>query len=433
MLLRFFITIIFLILFSINIYSGKLFLYLNIKHNNGYKINFYLKKISFISNTNKIFSFSINKKITSFKIFNQIFLKKINLPNGQYNRVILTFKSNKKIELFYPIKVKNNSKAIFFIWNVKASLKGNNFKPLITIETQKIPLRGELVFVTSKEEDLLFFIRVDKNQVCAVMDIVGSPVEMALSCINDKIFVLTEKNHNINVIEVSSFKKSDIFVLPFVIKPQILTKFFNNLIVGDMVNNRIMMVNNENGELQGNIEIGEGLSDIKIWENKKYIIAASSNEQLLYFLNENLKILKTVKLACNPNILFVYNDFLYITEPDCNFVLKYNLNSGIIQKKYRIFSPNRVLVLDSKIYITSLSGKYLYIVNPKYYSYSKKIKLSMLVDRISYCIRRGWIYLSAKNKDKIEVIDLNSEKSYGTIELGAKPYDIKVGRTLFCK
>ncbi len=434
MFLRIIYPIIFFLFFTINIYASKLFLYLNVEHNIGYKFEFFLKKIYFVSIDNKIYKFSINKKIYSYKAFNQFFLKKIKLPDRHFEKVVLEIK-NKKIEIPLSLKLrKNETEALFFVWDVKSSIKGSNFTPSIHVKNQEIPLRGELVFVTSKEKNALFFIRVDKNQVCAIMKIESSPVEMALSCINDRIFVLTEKSRNINVIEVSLFKKTDLFILPYVIKPEILSKFSDTLIVGDKENNRIISVKSDTGALVKSIEIGERISDIAISQKNEIIVVSSYNEQTLYFLDKDFNIVKTLKLNCSPYSLFISDDMLFVSEPDCNFLLKYNINFTRIEKQYRIMSPNRVLFLDSNLYVTDFRKKYLYIFYSNQSSFSKKIRLSIVPDRISYCKRRGWLYLSAKYSDKIEVVDLNLEKSYGIIELGAKPYDIKTGRTsTICK
>ncbi len=429
MFLRIF-QILFLVFLTINLYGAEIFLYLNLENNERFNSSLYIKSITFLDNSLKSYRFSVGKKIHSMKKFNQYFLKKIILPKGFYNKIIVEFK-NYKVSLSVRIKInKNNYFACFLIWNVRASIKNKKFFPILYFRNQEIPLRGELLFVTSKIENALFFIRVDKNQVCAVMKINGAPVEMVLSCNKDKIFILTQEDKDIKVVEVSTFKKSDVFLLPYIISPDLITKYSNNLIIGDSENNRLLMINNNDGSIINSKEIGEKISDIVGIEEKKLVIFSSYNEQRLYFLDENLNIVRSIKLDCNPSSLYFYDNYLFVSESNCNIVLKMNLNTGRFDNQYRIIKPYRILSLDSNVYITGYSKKVLYILHPKQSSYSKKIRLSIIPERIDVYKRRGWIYISAKKSKKIEVIDLNSEQKTGIIELGAIPFDIKIGRTL---
>ena len=74
MFLRF-IFFIFLILFSLNLYSAKIFLYLNIENSNRDDLRLKIDKITFYSNDLKPFKVKIKKQILSNLSFKQKFLK----------------------------------------------------------------------------------------------------------------------------------------------------------------------------------------------------------------------------------------------------------------------------------------------------------------------------------------------------------------------
>ncbi len=416
-------------LFSTYLYSANIFIYLNIENNLSQNFKIDIKKLSFYNNHNKIVTYKIDKIFTSKSDFNQEFVKKININEGVYNRVMITTEKG-ILNIPANIKINNETGSIYLVWDIRNSFTNGKFSPKITVKNQKVPLRGELLFVTSKEENALFFIRVDKNQVCSVMGINGSPVEFVLSCINDKLKILCENSKDIKIIEVSTFKRSDEFILPFVIEPDLLETADDYLIIGDSSNNRLITVNSANGAFENSVEVGENLSDIIYWSDEKKIIVASKNEQIIYILDKNLQILKSKKLNCSPDSLYLKDNFLFISETDCNTLVKLNLKNYSFEKRYRIVSPYKITIFKSTIFITNFFQKFISLIDEQQSFSSKKITLTFVPSRLAMCERRGWLYVSAKFSKKIGVIDLFGERATGVIDIGAKPYDLQVGRSL---
>ncbi len=415
-------------LFNENINAAKLFLYLNIERK-VLNYSIFIKKIEFVSRSGKRFSFKINKKFSSNRFFNQDFIKKINIPQGIYVKSII-FLKEEKISLPLNLKISNEeTQCLFVVWNVRASIQNKRFYPVLYLKKQEIPLRGEILFITSPEENTLFFIRTDLNQVCASLRIDGYPVEMALSCNDDKIFVLTKLNKTIYSVEVSTFRISDEFVLPFVVEPEYLIKANNKLIIVDPNYNKVISIDSESGNLIGNIQIGENLTDIVYSEKVNKFFLSSYQDQQIYVLNDNLQTISSIQVNCSPISLFLLKNYLYVSGSSCNTVFVYNILNYLSVKKLNFYSPFKIVYINTNMFVAEYQNKFIDIKYPEQFSPSKKINLSIIPFNLSACERRGWLYVSSRTKKYIEVIDILREQVVGKIFLGAFPYDIKVGRS----
>ena len=420
----------YLTIFSLNLYSAKIFLYLNIENSNRDDLKLKIDKITFYNKDLKSYKVHIKKQILSNIVFKQIFLKKFFLPSGLYTKLAI----NDKINIPINLKIgKNETQCLFLIWNIKSSFENGKFKPKLFFKKQIIPLRGEILFVTSEKDDVLFLIRLDKNQVSYAITVNDSPTEISLSCFQDKIYILTKKSKTIYVIEASTLRIIDSYLLPYVNSPEFLTKTSNSLIVIDPLNNKVISINKDTGNLINTLQVGDLISDVENITNSDNFLIASKNEHIIYMLNDNLQILKQFKTNCAPQKIYIKGNFVYVLEPNCNYIEIFNLENGKVIKKMRAISPFDMIYINSKIFIANHSQKQLDIFYSNQFFSSKRIPVSINPFKIISCKRRGWIYTISTHKKYIDVIDIGSEKLFGKIYLGAIPYDLKVGRTVGCK
>ena len=418
-----------LIIFSLNCFGGELYLYLNIEKplSKIYRLN--LKKLSFIDLSDKKTSFKIDKRFSSDLDFNQGFIKKIYLSEGSYKGVeIVTDSVKLKLPVNFKIN-KDEKKCLFLIWNVKASINGENFNPQIYVKKQEIPLRGEILFVTSDTENALFTLRADTNRVTYVKKISNNPKDISLSCSNDRIYIVSSDKKIVNVLEASTFRVIDTFLVPVVINPEILTLISaDRLIIVDSEYNRIVKMDSETGSLIRSINIGDKLTDLIFNKSNNKLYVSSYNDRSILILDNDLNLYRKIKTEGASSKLYIDNNELFVSEYDTGFVEVFDLLTN--QVKYRIKTdyPYEIVGLNDRIFISSYNDNKVGVLFKGQKNIYKNIKLAGSPFKIRLYYKRGWLYVVLRDMGQIAVIDVQKEEVIGYIDIGYKIYDLKIGR-----
>ena len=415
--------------FNINLFSSELYLYLNIEKPLSKAYHLHLNRIGFIDITDKKFSFKINQKFSSKQDFNQKFIKKINIGEGNYKNVEIITKSGRyNLPVSFKIN-KNEKKCLFIVWNIEASVNGKDFKPQIYIKKQEMPLRGEIIFVTSDTENVVFTLRADTNRVTYVIKIADNPKDISLSCSNDRIYIVSSDKKIVTVLEASTFRVIDTFLVPAVINPEILTLISTDrLIIVDSEYNRIVKMNSETGSLINNINIGDKLTDLIFNKSNNKLYVSSYNDRSILILDNDLNLYQKMKTEGAPSKLYINNNELFVSEYDTGFVEVFDLLTN--QVKYRIKTdyPYEIVGLNDRIFISSYNDNKVGVLFKGQKSIYKNINLAGSPFKIRLYYKRGWLYVVLREMGKIAVIDVQKEEVIGYIDIGYKIYDSKIGR-----
>ncbi len=423
------------------LHSAMLHIYVNSFYPIEQKLSFFIKSISFISEKGNTLKFRVNKKIASEASFSQQFLKTVKIPEGKYTILKIKIKkatfNNKEMKIKSPyfdlnlnLKISDKqTKALFVLWNIRSSVKEGEFVPVFAVQRQNSPLRGEMLFITSDSANTFYVVRVDTNQVSATINISGAPKEMALSCLNDRVFVVSKNNGKVNIIEVSTFRLLDSFVLPVVNSPEFIEKGKTGLYIADPEYDTIINVDEQTGSLLNNIKIGDGLSDILYVGETDKIVISAYNDRNIYILDSSLNTQKILKTEGSPKSVFYDSGKLFVSNFDTGILSVRDFSTMETEKNIRIMSPLKAVKSDNRLFVADYNGKKIDIVNLEQNEAVRSIYLPGKPFKLSVCFKRGWLYAALRNRKEIAVIDILKESVMGFIQLGSKPYDVKVGRS----
>ncbi len=389
-----------------------------------------------------VFHLEYVDEISSTIPFRQIYLGGGEVPSGRFdsigikiNKVCLNQKSLKLSTEYTKIPInlyirKDESVCIFIVWDVKSSVEGSKFIPRFYARIQERPLRVETVYATCEDTDTLFAIRADTNQVIASLGISGGPKDLVADSNKDRLYVLSENERKLNIIELSNFRKMDSFFLPLVSNPRYLALVgSNDAVITDPESNYVILIDLSSGGLIASKRLGYSPSQVIYSEEQDQIFVSSPEDQVVYVLDHNLNQINEFSIGQNPRGIWEREGYLYITDYTTGMINFLEISSGDLRGQVMSgLGAVRILGTSDRIYVTNQEEGSLSLLTPDNLFLLKKISVGKEPFSMVICSRRGWLYVGLLGEKAIAVIDTTAERLIGKIKLGCRPFGLAIVR-----
>ncbi|AEH45656.1 hypothetical protein Thein_1800 [Thermodesulfatator indicus DSM 15286] len=439
MFLRIFLILLFVLSFTVvPCHASRLNFFLNIVNPTSDNIVLKIKNISVSVNNETHVLRDFPQTISSRVNFGQTFLGWISFEKGIISQVTLVLDEvsiNDKVlpiektKITLPVDYKISSKksvCFFVLWDVKASLKSKKFIPIFSLNIQRVPQRGDNLYISSDDSSTIFVVRTDINRVVGSLYVPPEPKSLDIDRINDQLIVVSDKLRLLSIIDISSFCLVDSFVLPMVDSPQYLSFVSRNLVVvTDPVTSNILLLDIPSGNLLVSKRLGYSPSDILFDSNLNKIFVSSPKDQSVYILSKNLDLLNKIKVGQSPRGMAILGKNFYVADPATGMVDVFRIDSW--SHVGRILSGRgavKVFSYIDRIYVSNEKEGTISVIFRDQMAASKKIRVGKQPFDMIASSKRGWLYVALRGEKAIGVIDLNSLKLIGKISLGCKPFDL---------
>ncbi len=390
----------------------------------------------------QVFHLDCIDKVSSNLPFGQVYLGGGEVSSGRFDGIGLRIKAaylnRKSLKLSknyieVPINFnlrKEESVCLFIVWDVGSSVEGSKFIPRFYGRLQERPLRAETIYVTCEDTDTLFAIRADTNQVIASLAIPGGPKDLVADSNTDRLYVISEQERRLNVIELSNFRKVDSFFLPRVSNPRYMTLLGSSeAVITDPESNYIILIDLSSAGLNASKRLGYSPSEVIYSKDRDWIFVSSPDDQIVYILNHYLDQINSISAGPSPRGLWEESGYLYVTDYTTGMVSLFDLGSGnLVGQVMSGLGAIKILGTSDRIYVTNQKENTLSLLTPGNLSLFKKISVGKEPFDMTICSQRGWLYIGLLGEKAIGVVDTTTEKLIGKIGLGCRPFGLTMAR-----
>lgn len=320
------------------------------------------------------------------------------------------------------------SRTLIMTWDDKKSLASQSqFKPELTVHTPKFPLLANLAYVSCPDIDTLYLLSTDRNRISGSFAIKGKPSYMAYSAIRKRLYILSEEQGSITVVETATNRIVDQFKIPMTMSPS----FFMTpdgtwgYILDEKRGNLIRMDLNR-GSMDKKVHLGYQPRYLAWHEAGQRLVLSSGLDQKIYFLDpETLTVQDTLLVGSNPDGLLVKDSVLYVAEQGSHTISTFDSNTLQPLKKITVgFAPRRLLEKDNSLYVSNFHGNSVSLILARQQRVARSIPVGKGPFEMALSNQRKWLYVTAQEDGAVSVLDQTSNKLVTTIELGTKPADI---------
>jgi YVTN family beta-propeller protein len=320
------------------------------------------------------------------------------------------------------------SRTLIMTWDDQKSLANQSqFKPEITVHAPKFPLLANLAYVSCPDIDTLYLLSTDRNHISGSFAVQGKPSYMAYSPTRKRLYILSEEQGSITVVETATNRIVDQFKIPMTMSPS----FFMTpdgtwgYILDEKRGNLIRMDLNR-GSMDKKVHLGYQPRYLAWHEAGQRLLLTSALDQKVYFLDpETLKVQDTLLVGSNPDGLWVNDAYLYVAEQGSNTISIFDSNTLQPLKKLSVgFSPRRLIGKDNNLYVSNFQNNSVSLILARQQRVARSIQVGKGPLEMDLSNHRKWLYITAQDDGTISVLDQTSNKLVTTIELGAKPADI---------
>jgi DNA-binding beta-propeller fold protein YncE len=430
--------------------GGWLSVFLNLKEPAGQEIALDLVAVEVKAGSNWFSLRSDLLIINAKKIGNgQIFIARNGLPVNDYDSLRLTFSktvlrdggaetlltmAKPEVEMELPTRLslrKGDSHSLFVTWDVSSSMvDAKTIAPAMNTALQAIPLIKDLNYIACPEIDTIYVIRTDKNWVISSLGVPGKPTYLDIDRSTNRIYVLTNEEYAINVIDIITNRIVDKFYIAVDNEPNFMTlspdKRFAYIL--DQIGGNIVKMDLETGALAERATVFYKSQYALFLEDQNQLAISALDTNKVYLLDpENLVVLNSFTVGTRPQGLLSWRNFLFVAESGSNTVSSYNLLNYQQQARTNVgFSPRRLLLKNNQIYATNFMGGTITVMLPGQLNVSGQVPLGGTPLELAASESRRWLYVGDSDKGGVSVIDATSNRINRFIELQTLPVGMAV-------
>lgn len=320
------------------------------------------------------------------------------------------------------------SRTLIMTWDDQKSLASQSqFKPELTVHAPKFPLLANLAYVSCPDIDTLYLLSTDRNRISGSFAITGKPSYMTYSPTRKRLYILSEEQGSITVVETATNRIVDQFKIPMTSSPS----FFMTpdgiwgYILDEKRGNLIRMDLNR-GSMDKKVHLGYQPRYLAWHEAGQRLLLSSALDQKIYFLDpETLTVQDVLLVGSNPDGLLINDDFLYVAEQGSHTISSFDSNTLQPLKRITVgFAPRRLLEKDNTLYVSNFHSNSVSLILARQQRVARSIPVGRGPLEMALSSQRKWLYVTAQDDGAVSVLDQTSNKLVTTIELGSKPADI---------
>jgi YVTN family beta-propeller protein len=359
-------------------------------------------------------------------------LSKASIKEGTLEKPLSLEDSVVEIELPASIDLsKGDSKSLFVIWDVQASLASpNSFKAAMTASIQSIPILKDLSFVACPELDTVYVVRTDKNWVISSIGVQGEPTYLGVDTERNRLYILARDINSILVYDLNTNAIIDKYFIAMDNKPSFmfLSPDKQSAYLLDEIGKGIAKVN----LLQGIIETKVTLTfqpDYGLYiEDQGRLALSAPDTNMIYLLNpDNLLVVQSIAVGNYPQGLAYFQNLIIVAEGISNKITSYSLVDGKQQNTENVgFSPSRLLIRNNQLYSTNLLSNSVTVMFPNQLNVVNEIRVGGKPLEIIATQDRFNIYVGNDDMGGLTIIDSASNFVIGFVDLAASPLGLAI-------
>ncbi len=322
------------------------------------------------------------------------------------------------------------SRTLFISWDDEASLAQKAvFAAKMQVLAPRLPLLADLAYVSCPDIDTLYLISTDRNRVSGSLAIKGRPSHMAYSAARKRLYILSEEQASITVVETATNRIVDRFKIPMTVTPSyFMSPYGNTGYILDEGGNYLIRMDLNQGSMERRVRLGYQPRQLIWHEDGQQLILSSGLYQKIYFLDsETLETRDTLLAGSSPDGLLADREYLYVAEQGTNTLGIFDLASRQAVKRVPVgFAPRRLLKKDNTLYVSNFRSDSVSLVLVRQLRVARSISVARGPLEMATSERSKWLYVAAQDGGVISVIDQTSNRLATTIELGSKPADLVV-------
>lgn len=322
------------------------------------------------------------------------------------------------------------SRTLIISWDDKASLaRDSRFAARMAVMSPRQPLLADLAYVSCPDIDTLYLLSTDSNRISGSLAIKGRPSHMVYSPEKKRLYVLSEKDSSITVVETATNRIVDQYKIPMTVSPSYFMSPHGNWgYILDEGGNYLIRMDLNQGSMAKRVRLGYQPRHLIWHEASEQLILSSGLYQKVYFLDpETLDTKDTLLVGSSPDGLLVDDDYLYVAEQGANNVGIFDLASRQAVKRLAVgFSPRRLLKKDNTLYVSNYRSSSVSLVLVRQLRVARSIAVASAPLEMASSERSKWLYVTGQDDGVVSVIDQTSNRLTTTIELGSRPADLLV-------
>jgi len=385
---------------------------------------------------------------------NQVLLAESQLEEGDYEKIRMEVlnpifsreqkefnltmpQQDNKVELNIAVSIRANiSAALFLNWFPNKSIASeNDFRPLITVERQKLSPPNVLLYVTNRGSNYVSVIDRFENRVVAVIGVEQNPTGIALSPEQDRLFVLNSGSNSISIIDTSQdFARdriqliSGIQPIEMALIPSLDDRNGGKLYISNQGSNDVSVVDISRKAQIKSISVGNKPLGIVANPERQEIYVVNSGSNSISIIDSQTDTVKNIiDVDTNPLDAVVVNDFLYVLNGGVNRITLINLILGKIDGSINVSSNLRNALFSkqfNRVYLTHYDTSQISFLIPSSRIITRTIDADIKPMELAIDETRNSLYVAGHNSNKIAVIDPISEMVEKIITVGKNPYGI---------
>jgi len=436
--------------------GGLLSLFLNLKDKNGPLLTMDVTTIDVLADDGSwqpVLSETVAIRAGEIKK-GQKFLVRTALPPGTYSRLrfhlgaayvvkadgkqcfLTPVQPSIEMTLRQPLVVhEGDSRSLFLTWDTRASLKNNVFLPFMIVAPVLKHMIADVAYVACPEINTVFMIRTDKNQVYDSMAVRDGPTYLFGSTNgnsgNDRLYALTRRKALVKVISPSANRVVAEYNLPMAAQATYMALSPDGAYgyVIDRQRGYVMQMDMVSGTIMKRKYLGYNPSYIIYLKKYHRLAVTQSLSQTVVLLDaDTLDKVQDISTGSRPEGLLNWDEtLLYIAESGSNSILIYDLEKGREVRRIPVeFNPSRLMSGKNSIYVTNYGSSSISVLKPGQMGAARIVSLAVRPRELVQVPKNNWIYVGSDQDDSIIVLDTNTSREVGRIELGAKPMGMVV-------
>lgn len=379
----------------------------------------------------------------------QIFLGGSPLPTGLLQRLRLTISAANsgasdtalttapivlEVPLIEPLNLGDDeSRSLLLSWDVEASLsRDQGLSPVINAvpATRELPI--DLLYVSCPEVDTVFVIRADTHRVVDSFGVSGGVSWMALDSVaGGRLYLLAPANRQVKVVDPETYRVINFFPTPLNDVPTFMTldRDGRSAYLLDERNGYVSRMDLSSGRISARVAVGYRPSYALYLPQQNLLAVSLDLSQTVVLLDPaTLQVRGSLPSGSGPQGLAASDNLLYVAEHGDNSVAVFDLGSRARHERISVgYGPQRILVTQNQIYVAQEADASLAVLAPGQLGVLREITGLGLPQDMVYRPLLRKLYVADHRGGGIAVIDVNTNRQVGYIELGARPQGMVAG------
>ncbi len=326
----------------------------------------------------------------------------------------------------------DSSVCLFLDWPNRNQAAGPDPLAGFAARFQSPVLARDQVSVLCRDISTIYFVSPDRGRVTSALGLPGPLGDTALDFRRLRFYVVGTRARALYAIDTGSSRLVDTFALPLTRAPQalVLAPDLCCAYVSDTTTDRILKLGLDNGFV--NRQSLKVLKPDRLFflqlNQRDYLAALSARERRLTLLDPaTLEPAGTISIDGIPAAAASLDNLIYVADRESSEILVYAFPGGRLEYSVRVGRrPTELLVYNRRLYIAARGEEYLAILLPRQKTTLRRIACGR--DAVDLKIARRWrkLYVANQQPRQLNIIDLNSGRGLGRVQLGGEPARITI-------